>query len=129
MLDYFRGVKPWRQLLQIVHNLPADSHFQSALAMDEDRAQRLLELYGDADDAPKPKPVAPLGYTLEAMLLLRVIDMLKVVSASIAALGGGKPKHIEPEPRPTTAFELAKARRDRVEVDDALARMGVLRRT
>ena len=93
--------------------------------MDEERGEYLAALMHESrdEDGGPPPPVSPLGYTLEAMLLLRVIDMLKVVSATMAAFGGGKPGRVESEPRPSPAVERALARLDRADVDDVLSQM------
>lgn len=69
--------------------------------------------------------------TLTNQLLMQVVDQLKVQGAKLDALGGVKPEPVRPTPRPLTGMERAKARLERLhleqltgEVYDAMNKWG-----
>ncbi|WP_041560284.1 hypothetical protein [Nocardia farcinica] len=71
-------------------------------------------------------PPSPLGYTLEALLLLRVIDLLKEqMRAYAAGLGGKLPPPFPPERRPMTAEQRIRDEQETQNVVSALKAMGI----
>ncbi|MBF6333320.1 hypothetical protein [Nocardia transvalensis] len=124
LLDYFRGVRPWPQLVRLLRRLPMWSHYQSALLMDPDIGERRAR--EEIDEGAAPQPLAPLHYDLSALLMLRQIDITKELIRVIASVFGDRPAApLPPEPRPTTAEAMARAQRDRDQVRDVLTRLGV----
>jgi hypothetical protein len=94
-----------------------DSWYQSALAMDEQvgwaRAQQ---------ERPKhPEPLAPQGYSLEVLTMIRQNDLLKEVLRALPAVFGGKlPPPFPPEPRPQTAEQRFRDAIEKIELTDAV---------
>lgn len=124
LLDYFRGVRPWPQLIRLLRRLPMWSHYHSALLMDPEIGEcRARE---EVDEDAAPPPLSPLHYDLPSLLMLRQIDITKELIRVIATVFGGAPgAPMTPEPRPTTAEAMARARLDRDQVRDVLTRLGV----
>ncbi|MEV6321370.1 hypothetical protein AB0M45_09260 [Nocardia sp. NPDC051787] len=125
LLDYFRGVRPWPQLVRLLRRLPMWSHYQSALLMDPELGERRAREEPPEDDAAPP-PLAPLHYDLPALLMLRQIDVTKELIRTVAsAFSTHAVPPLPPEPRPTTAEALARARADFDQIRDVLTRLGV----
>ncbi|CRY84377.1 hypothetical protein SAMN05421776_12327 [Nocardia farcinica] len=120
--DYFRGDRPWPQLYRFLRRLPSHGCYHSALAMNEELGRELAK-------QPLPEeipPPSPLGYTLEALLLLRVIDLLKEqMRAYAAGLGGKLPPPFPPERRPMTAEQRIRDEQETQNVVSALRAMGI----
>ncbi|MFD6400825.1 hypothetical protein [Nocardia sp. NPDC060249] len=94
-----------------------DSWYQSALAMDEEvgwaRAQK--------ERPEKPEPLAPQGYSLEVLTMIRQNDLLKEVLRVLPAVFGGKlPPPFPPEPRPQTAEQRFRDAIEKIELTDAV---------
>ncbi|MGW4769861.1 hypothetical protein ACWEO2_17675 [Nocardia sp. NPDC004278] len=124
LLDYFRGRRPWPQLIRLLRRLPMWSHYQSALLMDPELGARRAQQERDEDAAPQP--LSPLHYDLSALLTLRQIDITKELIRVVASVFADTPAApLPPEPRPTTAEAQARARADRDQVLDVLTRLGV----
>lgn len=71
-------------------------------------------------------PPTPLGYSLEVLLLLRQIDLMKEQMRAFAAgLGGKLPPPIPPEPRPMTAEQRIRDAQETQNVYAALEAMGI----
>lgn len=108
MLDYFRGRRPWRQLLRFVDKLPGHSRFMAELAQDEQLAELWLAQHGE--DEPQPKP--PLaGYDLTAQKLDNLCDAITHLRQVLLAVNGNKTGKPDLVPRPETAIDRVKARR------------------
>ncbi|MBF6358204.1 hypothetical protein IU449_27280 [Nocardia higoensis] len=74
----------------------------------------------------KAEPPTPLGYTLEVLLLLRIIDLLKEqMRAYAAGLGGKLPPPFPPEPRPMTAEQRIRDELETRNVYAGLRAMGI----
>ncbi len=115
--DYFRGRRPWQQLIRFLRRLPMDSWYQSALAMDEEigwaRAQRKLP--------DKPEPISPQGYSLEVLTLVRTNELIKELLRVLPAVFGGKlPPPFPPEPRPQSAEQRFRDAIEKIELTDAV---------
>jgi len=107
LLDYFRGRRPWRQLLRFLAGMPAHSRYMAALADDEATARRVA-----ADRTRRPAPMTMAGYDPMIARLDTVIDVLVAAHST-----GSTPPRM---PRPVTALDRLAARdarsrhRDRV---------------
>jgi len=124
LLDYFRGTRPWPQLIRLLRRLPMWSHYQAALLMDPELGQLRAQL--EPAEEAEPQPLSPLHYDLPALLALRHIDITKELIRVVASVFADTPAApLPPEPRPTTAEAQARARADRDQVLDVLTRLGV----
>ncbi|MBF6332373.1 hypothetical protein [Nocardia transvalensis] len=107
--DCFGGGLDWRTVWRLKDRLPRESHYKTAVAMDEQLAETAAaQPEPDADDY---EPPTPLGYTLEAYLLLTIIDCLQGVQAAVIASTGTKPPALQPMPRPQTALDRVREQR------------------
>lgn len=122
LLDYFRGDRPWGQLVRIVAGLPDCGKFKSAMAMDEDLAAVLADM---PDPEGEPPPLSPHGYGLLERLVLRQNDLIKQLIHVTIGAAGGKPGAFQPEPRPSTAIERARAAKDTTAMRGILADLGI----
>jgi hypothetical protein len=102
----------WRRLLDIIDQLPRDSRYVEAVSQDEELAESLLE-HSPAEPNGKPeRRLSEWSATVE--LLTSILNRLGEVTQALAALGGAKPRKIQPAPVPTTMIEkLRKRRRER----------------
>ncbi|WP_280465239.1 hypothetical protein [Nocardia brasiliensis] len=117
LLDYFRGIRPWRQLYRFLKQLPMDSHYQSAVAMNPEIGAQLAK----QKRPEKFDPPTPQGYTLPILLQLKMIDLVKELMRLIPAVFSGKvPPPMKPEPRPMTAADLIRERAETEAVYEAL---------
>jgi hypothetical protein len=105
LLDFFRGRRPWPQLLRLVARLPEHSHYKAALVQDERYAEAVLATE-QAGTMPHHQPL--VGWTREAAVIADLFDRLTALMAS-------DPGKVTPYPRPKTAVDRARA-------DAALAR-------
>lgn len=98
LLDWFRGVRPWPQLLRLLDRLPAGSRYVAAILDDEDLARARIE----AGVEPPPHRSTPplLGETPERMLLRAVLSGLHRVEHAIFAAQVGKKAGPRPRPLP-----------------------------
>lgn len=112
LLDYFRGVRPWPQLLRLVEHLPPHSHFRRALADDDDLQARI-----DAQPKPPRRRSGPSlrdwdeHQELRAALADGFALVQQAVGASVTPKGKSPPK-FTPVRRPRTAADRAQRRRE-----------------
>jgi hypothetical protein len=120
--DYFRGVRPWQELYRRMQRWGPDSWYQSKILMDEEIGRQRA-----AQPEPKTRaPLSPQGYSLQILLQLKVIDLLKELMRVIPASFSGKmPPPFPPEPRPVTAEQLIRDAMETANVHDVLRQMGV----
>lgn len=123
LLDFFRGVRPWGQWYRFVAELPPHGKFKSAQANDPELARRVM-------DAPKKKSgqqVHPTleGYDLPTRVTIGVFNMLKVLDSHLLAVNGNKVSPPQMWEIPKTALEREISYRKHVQVDKALAQLGV----
>lgn len=112
--DLWRGRLTPRELLNLVDHLPRTSHYQDALAQDD-------EVHDGTVTAPSGQPKGPplTEYSPEVEALSAVIDRLGEVINAVLAAGGGKPKLVRPWQRPVTAADRRRAR-EREAANEAL---------
>jgi hypothetical protein len=94
-----------------VERLPGHGHYKSALAMDEEWAQRVIELEEQGQQvapAADPAQMTPLGYTPEVSYLSLIADRLIAVRDAVIGSNGGDPPPQQPLPRPSTALDRAR---------------------
>lgn len=96
--------------------------------MDEELAWQRIQA-DDAAGGPGPQeipPISPRGYSLEVLLALKQIDLLKELMRVIPASFSGKlPPPFPPEPRPQTAYQRLRDRMDQIDVRNALNELGI----
>lgn len=104
LLDYFRGVRPWPQLLRLIGRLPEGSRHFSALLDDEDLARFRIEQGLEAQRSDRP-PL--LGETPERRLLRELVDEMRHNSWATFAAQQGKKAGAAPKrsKHPQTAEE------------------------
>lgn len=106
--------------------------------MDEDYARMIVDreeaaaAAGIAEDGmptgADPREPTPLGYNPELSYLAIIADRTLLVRDAVIASGGEDPPHSQPLPRPTTAVERERARRNRdelLEIDRMLRGAGL----
>lgn len=108
----------WRRLLALIDRLPAHSYYGEALYGDDEYLEAML-----GDDDRKPS-LPPLHMETSELQMLRVVaERLDKVAATIIASVGGKPKKIEPLPRPVTGVQRVKWKRSRQAQQDLEAKL------
>jgi hypothetical protein len=98
----------WRRLLNIIDHLPRTSAYREAVADDDDLARHLLK-----HSPPDPgRPQRRMSdWSPEVEMLTAVLDRLGELVQAVAAVGGAKPKKVQPAPRPVTAYERVRRNR------------------
>lgn len=116
LLDFFRGVRPWRQLRRLLSQLMEhqESHFVAAQKTDPDLVANLAErLAQDKANGKRRKPWRPraVGWSQDTELIARLLDrtgeLLSVMADQPVPNGKRKNKPPKPFPRPETAHEKA----------------------
>ncbi|MGU3587174.1 hypothetical protein ACLBYD_28995 [Rhodococcus sp. C26F] len=108
---------PWNRLLRLLPALPEGGWYHAAIANDDERAQKILEMEQRGELPPPSKRPSLVGWTSEKALLTSILDSSRQTAHGVWAASpkfkgkGGKPPR--PLPRPQTA-------RDRVEEFQAL---------
>lgn len=98
LLAWFRGVRPWPQLLRLVDRLPEGSRFQAAVVDDEDLARERVQA---GAEPPAGKALPPLeGETQDRALLRMVVSLLMRVEHAVYAAAAGKKAGSPPRPLP-----------------------------
>ncbi|NMW64587.1 hypothetical protein HHJ78_03345 [Mobiluncus mulieris] len=99
----------WRKLLVLIDQLPSASRFAQAYLTDENNSDRLAlaQLEAEKDTDNNHGSMSFREWDLQASQLAILIDAIHALNATVMAVGGGKPPHIEPFPRPQTAGEKA----------------------
>jgi hypothetical protein len=98
LLDWFRGDRPWPQLLRLLERLPEGSRYVAAILDDEELARARIEA-GVEPPAPRSTP-SLLGETAERMLLRAVLSGLMRVEHAVFAAQVGKKAGPRPRPLP-----------------------------
>jgi hypothetical protein len=91
LLDYFRGRRPWRQLLRFLTRMPAHSHYMAALADDEATARHA------AAARRRSAPMTMAGYDPLVSRMDTLIDCFVAAHST-----GSTPPRM---PRPVTAMD------------------------
>lgn len=112
----------WRQFYEFLERLPAWGHYKSQLAMDEEWAEKILDLEeAEEDHVPVPEDsyededswLTPFGYTPETARLDLIADRVLSVRTALYAVNSkdGQEKSFRPLPRPKTALDRERERR------------------
>lgn len=113
LLDWFRGDRPWPQLLRILARLPEGSRYTAALLGDDDLArQRLAETDDDPDEDPdrrRSRRPPLVGESYDRALRRATVSSLMRVEHAIYAVNAPKGKGGKP-PRPLLGPETAQDR-------------------
>jgi NADPH-dependent 2,4-dienoyl-CoA reductase/sulfur reductase-like enzyme len=106
LLEFFRGRRPFGQLLRFARQLPNHSRYKAALLDNEDYARAVL--------ATGAKPASPTmeGFTPTVAAIKDLTDWVKALYSLGFATAGQTPPQLPDTPRPRTAF-------DRVRKSDA----------
>lgn len=104
----------WRTLLDLLDHLPSHSWFQATVSMDPEHAKMVAKAIASRKDSGEPENKGPhlTAWTPETAMLAKVIDAIKGVSYTVAAVQGAKPSMPDPEPRPKTPIELEMKREE-----------------
>lgn len=117
-----------RGLLDLIDQLPPASRYWSAVALDEEVAEALLDEEARRADDGGDSAAAwtpPLEqWNLTAQMLGVVINEIKALRQTTAAAGGGRPRRERPFPAPRTARAAVEARRDEAYAADIAADFG-----
>lgn len=120
--------------------LPQDSLFRADQALNFDLAESIinseermtaleeLEKSGVDDSAGKTIRTSA-GFTREVAALADIYDAVQSLRTTLISVNlpkGKNPPRQEPYPRPVSALDVLRDRRDAIEVDAELARLGVL---
>ena len=130
---------------RLLSKLPRGSHYQADIELDPalgaalcdyeellEKMMRKKELLGDDGEVPEESDVTPtssVGHTLELEALYKIYDMLQVVNTTNIGMNlpkGKKPPRVRPLPRPVSAKQAEKHKRDREAVNNELAKLGIL---
>jgi len=102
--------RQWRKLLNLIDQLRQPSRYHEAIADDDEHVAMILEAKErsktEAEAGPRLRDFSP-----EVDAMLRVVDAVNANTSAVIAAAGGKPRRVEPQPRPTTAFERVAHRR------------------
>lgn len=125
LLDFFRGVRPWPQLLRLLDRLPRHSHYKAAIANDEHLAQQLLDQTKPADRSAGPGRPPITEYPVLAELLANQLDELRELHATLIAVNSkkGKRPKVPPTPRPESAVMRLEKQRTMAILADIEQRM------
>lgn len=118
LLDFFRGDRPWQQLVRLLQRLPEGSRYVSAVLDDEDLA---ADRIAAGMEPPTPRKLPPLlGETQDRMLLRGVLSQLMRLEHAVYAAQAGKKagRPPRPLPGPQTAEERVRERVALSEVED-----------
>ncbi|WP_280404962.1 hypothetical protein [Nocardia brasiliensis] len=104
--------------------------------MDEELAKRIvdIEMIRQAtglDESPEidalPKVSSSAGFSHEVYLLMMLCDYMQQLNATLIAVNlpkGKKPPKFRPVPRPVSAVDRERAKREKEVVEDTLAELG-----
>jgi hypothetical protein len=101
----------WRRLLNVIDHLPRNSHYVEAVSLDEQVAERILNMPDDSVSRPRRR-MSEYSVVVETLSLLT--DRVSELIGTVAASKGLKPRKIPPAPRPETATERLRSQRRRV---------------
>lgn len=141
ILEYFTGERSWHEFYDYLHELPRWGKFYSALAMDREYAEHLMEKKKKADaeteeraendpdgdeEVWKPKGLSPEGFTPELNALLDLDERLQSISRILIMVNSkSKPPDVQKRKRPVTAFDLLDLEDERDEMQDLASMFGI----
>lgn len=101
LLDWFRGDRPWSQLLRLVHRLPNHSSYKAAILDDDEFARQSVQA-GMKDSGRKTM----LGFTPEVAALMDLTGWVKnLYGLTHAVNSDGKYPDLPATAYPETAFD------------------------
>lgn len=126
LLDWFRGRRPWPQLLRLTQRLPPDSHYKAALLDDEELATERIEAEERGELTPPPRKSKPslIGETQERALLRAIASALPRIEHAVYAVNAPKGKAGRPPtglPSPETAEDRVRSQRGDADVEELIA--------
>lgn len=126
VLDWFRGRRPWPQLLRLVQHLPPESHYKAALLDDEELATERIEAEERGELAPPSRKSRPslVGESQERALLRAIASALPRIEHAVFAVNAPKGKAGRPPsglPSPETAEDRVRSQRGDADVEELIA--------
>lgn len=123
LLDFFRGARPWGQLMRLVDHMPAWSRTGRAMADDDDlhayRQRRLVEAGVKARRPPRLTEWTEFDELIQTMQ--DIGTSIRVTIAQSVTPKGKPAPSFKPGRRPMTAGDRAEKRADRETVQDIIA--------
>lgn len=118
LLDWFRGRRPWPQLLRLVDRLADGSRYRAALLADEDLARERIESGAEPPDGKHAPPL--IGETQDRMLLRAAVSVLLRLEHATYAVHAGKKAGRPPQPLrgPETAEDRLRDQMADAEIED-----------
>lgn len=113
--------RQWRKLLNLIDQLRQPSRYHEAIANDDEHVAMILEAKERSKTEDEAGPRLR-DFTSELDALLRAVDAINSNTMAVIAAGGGTPKRVEPQARPTTAFERVAYRRRSAKHQSLVAR-------
>ena len=121
LLDFFRGKRPWGQFYRLVKNLPAHGKFKAAQANDPELARAVLDAPADGSQG---FPTLE-GYDLQTRIAIAQFNILKILDWHLLRVNGNKVPQPQMWELPQTAVEREQSYRRKLQIDRALALLGV----
>jgi hypothetical protein len=106
MYGFFRDELDARTFLDYVEHLPRTSAYHAAVADDDELAEMLADQPEAASSPPRLSEFGP-----DVQVLAEIRDLLASLIGVQIARAGKKPKKIKPYPRPVSAIERVRKRR------------------
>lgn len=138
VLDYFAGERSWHEFYEFLHELPRWGKYHSALQMDEEFAQHILELrreqkrresereWDDEDDQEfEVKTRSPEGYDPMIAALHGIDERIQaLIRMEVQLHSKSKPPNVVPAPRPITMVDALERLEERDEMHEMAAAFG-----
>lgn len=119
--DWLRGERDWRDLFDLLSQLPDGSRYTAAVLSDKELAGAALDAQDpDAKPAPPQKHPNLAGYT---PMIGKLDDVLNVLIALQYTLAKQDPRKAPKAPRPKTAYELLSDERQRERIQNMAHRL------
>lgn len=141
ILEYFTGERSWFEFYDFLWELPRYGKFNSALAMDDDFAEHLMEQRKEAqakrEEAEEngeideqgwhgPTPRSPEGFTPELNALYALDERIQSLARILIMVNSkSKPPDIQKQPRPFTALDMLEFEDERSDMHDLAAKFGL----
>lgn len=125
LLDFFRGTRPWAQLVRLVDNLPAWSRTGRAM-VDDDELHEWRERRRAEQGLSARPPLRMRDWTEFDELIQTVHDAANAIRITIAQVNTPKGRNaptFKAGKRPLTAAERHERRKDRQVVADIVAQL------
>lgn len=114
--DWLRGERDWRDLFDLLDEMPYGSRYSAAMLMDREIAEQIVDAEEEAaeaagDVAPERREYRPplAGYS---PLMQKLDDVLDVLITSQATQAHADPRNAGKVPRPQTAAQILRDERD-----------------